>query len=1035
MQDDGNLVSYIFKWSAGVYAAASPGPFPPDTCSIGTYLVAGQILPSGKCIVSPHGQYFLLMNTDGNFFIYDWAHGTGTWGPGTQGHPGAYAIFQTDGNLVVYDVNGTALWNSGTSGTYAERLDMNDDGRLIIWKSAWNSGTTTGQFNWNQLTHPSCDVGIGTGWTGVLGPGSCFVSPNGHFELLLQTDGNLVIYDLAATPPNALWSTGTAVTPLSPGYSFVTKYFYDGLSNLTCVEQHGNDNSGTGCSAPSSSDANSTWRVRRFVYDTLSRLTSSSNPESNTATTGTPPTFVRVNTTYTYDPNGNLLQKTSPMPNQGGTATQTISYCYDALNRITGKKYAAQTCPLSSPVASYTYDQTSFNGLTISNGVGRRTGMTDQAGVEAWSYDRMGRPASDNRTIGSVNKTTNYLYNLLGSPTSITYPSGRTVTYTYDTAGHATSAADTGNSINYATAAIYSPVGAMGSLKNGANLTSTFYYSNLLQPCRFFVSTGTATPTNCTDSGTIGNILDFTYSFNSGAGNNGDVASIANNRDTARNQGFSYDLLNRISSVQTNATTGTKCFGESFGYDAWGNLLSIGGLPGYSGCTQENLGVAANVKNQIATNGYDAAGNMTTAGYTYDAEGHMLTAGGVTYTYDGDGKRVEKSSGKLYWYGISTDALDETDLTGATNNSAFNEYVFVDGERIARRNSSNTVFYYFADHLGTSRVMVQAGQTTPCYEADFYPFGNQRGPVINSCPPNYTFVGMEYDSESSLNHTEFRQYASAQGRWLSPDPYSGSVNLSNPQSLNRYVYALNNPLVLSDPDGLDCVYDAEAAKDSNLPGPGIIRGDCLSDKDGGVFVDGTITTVRIDTTTDTTSFSYRNFANGEGGTSVILGGGFGEPPSWSADDLIRAIREQRQKRIDASQQPLDLSGNSDLIFSLAYLESAHALGCAGMGWATGSAGATLSKLGQPVPGSKPFVGEGSSIGTSPASSTLRETLPQRLPFRVPTPVGGPGTGTPFRISGTKSLGAAAGRYAPFAGGTLMIYSLYQLGKCLNSVPQ
>ena len=100
------------------------------------------MLPSGKCIVSPHGQYFLLMNTDGNFFIYDWAHGTGTWGPGTQGHPGAYAIFQTDGNLVVYDVNGTALWNSGTSGTYAERLNLEDDGRIIIYKSSWNSGTS-----------------------------------------------------------------------------------------------------------------------------------------------------------------------------------------------------------------------------------------------------------------------------------------------------------------------------------------------------------------------------------------------------------------------------------------------------------------------------------------------------------------------------------------------------------------------------------------------------------------------------------------------------------------------------------------------------------------------------------------------------------------------------------------------------------------------------------------------------------------------------------------------------------------------------
>ena len=34
---------------------------------------------------------------------------------------------------------------------------------------------------------------------------------------------------------------------------------------------------------------------------------------------------------------GNLLQKTSPAPNQTGTATQTVSYCYDELHRVTGE--------------------------------------------------------------------------------------------------------------------------------------------------------------------------------------------------------------------------------------------------------------------------------------------------------------------------------------------------------------------------------------------------------------------------------------------------------------------------------------------------------------------------------------------------------------------------------------------------------------------------------------------------------------------------------------------------------------------------
>jgi uncharacterized protein RhaS with RHS repeats len=41
---------------------------------------------------------------------------------------------------------------------------------------------------------------------------------------------------------------------------------------------------------------------------------------------------------------------------------------------------------------------------------------------------------------------------------------------------------------------------------------------------------------------------------------------------------------------------------------------------------------------------------------------------------------------------------------------------------------------------------------------------------------------------------------SAQGRWLTPDPLGG--DLTNPQSLNRYAYALNNPTTLIDPLGL-----------------------------------------------------------------------------------------------------------------------------------------------------------------------------------------------------------------------------------------
>ena len=99
------------------------------------------------------------------------------------------------------------------------------------------------------------------------------------------------------------------------------------------------------------------------------------------------------------------------------------------------------------------------------------------------------------------------------------------------------------------------------------------------------------------------------------------------------------------------------------------------------------MSVSATMNNQLSATGfsYDTSGNMLNDGahaYGYNAESEIKSAAGVTYTYDGDGNRVEKSSGKAYWYGAGTEILDESDLSG----NITNEYVFFGGKRIAMRN-------------------------------------------------------------------------------------------------------------------------------------------------------------------------------------------------------------------------------------------------------------------------------------------------------------------------------------------------------------
>jgi RHS repeat-associated protein len=294
-------------------------------------------------------------------------------------------------------------------------------------------------------------------------------------------------------------------------------------------------------------------------------------------------------------------------------------------------------------------------------------------------------------------------------------------------------------------------------------------------------------------------VLDFTYGFNAGSANNGNVAAIANNRETTRSQSFTYDELNRIKSAQTQATSGGNAWGLSFGYDVWANLLSATVTQG----SALPLGVGVNAKNQVSNTGfvYDAAGNMTSDGslsVTYDAENRIIsTNAGVTYTYDGDGKRVKKSNGKLYWYGTGSDPLEESDLSG----TATADYIFFNSKRTARLDlPSATVHYYFANHLGSASVVTSSAGAIQD-ESDYYPFGGERA-VTDTDPNHYKFTGKERDTESGLDNFGARYDASSLGRFMTPDPLMASAHVSNPQTWNRYSYALNNPLRITDPEGL-----------------------------------------------------------------------------------------------------------------------------------------------------------------------------------------------------------------------------------------
>jgi RHS repeat-associated protein len=468
-----------------------------------------------------------------------------------------------------------------------------------------------------------------------------------------------------------------------------------------------------------------------------------------------------------------------------GARSITTTLSYDALNRLTQKSFSN-----GDTTITYTYDQTACLGLSACYNKGSRTGMSDASGSTSWAYDKMGRVLREQRTIGTVTKPTSYTYNLAGLVATITYPSGRTLTYGYNNAAQTLDAKDTANSINYAVSASYAPPGGLSSAILGqvsggfAGITSSYGYNNRLQS-----STIRATSTS-------GTVLDLTFGY--GTSNNGTVASITNNLASGRSQSFTYDYLNRITTAQSTATTGSDCWGQAFGYDATykTNLSSITS----SKCSSQTLSLSITDKNRISNTGftYDNAGNLTADGtysYAWNALNQLTSVGGVTYTYDGDGRRVKKSNGTLYWYGPGGSVLAETDLSG----NLIREFVYFNGERIARRDSAGSIYYFFSDHLGTARVMTNAAGGTQ-QESTYYPFGSEQRAITSTVDNRYRFTGLERDAETGLDHTQFRKYSPIQARWLSPDPVCS--NCYDPQLLNRYSYIRNNPVSLIDRDGL-----------------------------------------------------------------------------------------------------------------------------------------------------------------------------------------------------------------------------------------
>ena len=211
-----------------------------------------------------------------------------------------------------------------------------------------------------------------------------------------------------------------------------------------------------------------------------------------------------LTTSYVRDAFGDVIQQTSPDTgttvfwyDANGAVTKQVDarsietdYTNDLTGRVLSKTFPAD----ASENVTYTYDWAG----SVSKGIGHLASVVDQSGSTLFVYDALGRVVSESREIGTGSAkwgsavwgsftwnggnpyTTAYTYDPAGNILTITYPSGRIVTYTRDAlgriAGVATQQSSGAPSVTVASTVTYEPFGPLAGLTFGNNAVAARAY-------------------------------------------------------------------------------------------------------------------------------------------------------------------------------------------------------------------------------------------------------------------------------------------------------------------------------------------------------------------------------------------------------------------------------------------------------------------------------------------------------------------------------------------------------------------------------
>jgi YD repeat-containing protein len=430
-----------------------------------------------------------------------------------------------------------------------------------------------------------------------------------------------------------------------------TEYGYDPQGNVltvkdplnrTTTNQYDRHNRMTQVTDPASG-------LTRYGYNGLHALTQVTDPRN-------------LVTGYTIDGLGNLNQQASPDTGStvntydlaGNLATQTdakgqvTTYAYDAMNRVSlitfhdGSKQA------------YAYDQGT-------NGVGRLSSITETnpanvtTSVIAYAYEQHGRVTSETRTVNGVAYVLAYTYDASGRLTGMTYPSGRSVTYTLDALGRVNQVTTTKDSLTQVVAqnVQYFPFGGVSGYTAG---------------------NGRVVVRGRDQDGRIASyslgLTQYTVGYDAASR----ITGIVEVGNPANTNTYGYDTLDRLTSAILTSSN------FAYSYDGVGNRLTktVGAnTDTYTyGSTSNRIATLTPSGSPLRSFTLDADGSTTADGlnsYAYDTRGRMVqstnAASTVTsYQVNALGQRIRKTNSqddRIFTYDTWGKLIAESDPGGA----------------------------------------------------------------------------------------------------------------------------------------------------------------------------------------------------------------------------------------------------------------------------------------------------------------------------------------------------------------------------------